>query len=132
MVDAIDTVTGKLALIEACRAVGTPIICAMGAGNKLDPTAFRVADLEDTSVDPLARVMRAQCRKRGWKGVRVVYSTEPPIVPKDEPLTDGQRRSVPGSVSFVPPVMGLILAGEVMKNLIGSEPKKGLANESNV
>ncbi|MBR0081757.1 MAG: tRNA threonylcarbamoyladenosine dehydratase [Clostridia bacterium] len=125
VVDAIDTVAGKLALIEACFAVGTPIICAMGAGNKLDPTALRVAKLEDTSVDPLARAIRVQCRKRGIRGVRVVYSTEPPVESASEAAAaeaqaeNPNRRGVPGSNAFVPPVMGLILAGEVIKQLIG-------------
>ena len=125
VVDAIDTVAGKLALIEACNAAGTPIICAMGAGNKLDPTALRVAKLEDTSVDPLARAIRVQCRKRGIRGVRVVYSTEPPAEAASEAAAaeaqaeNPNRRGVPGSNAFVPPAMGLILAGEVIKQLIG-------------
>ena len=124
VVDAIDTVAGKLMLIEACRAAHTPIICSMGAGNKTDPTAFSVADLENTSVDPLARAMRTQCRKRGIRGVRVVYSTEPPGAPASaEALAAVQaenpnRRGTPGSTSFVPPVVGMILAGEVIKALI--------------
>jgi tRNA A37 threonylcarbamoyladenosine dehydratase len=128
VVDAIDTVSGKLALIEACQKAGTPILSAMGAGNKIDPTAFRVAKLSKTSVDPLARAMRVQCKKRGLKDVRVVYSTEPPLSPASQELlsdvrSEGNasaRRSTPGSTSFVPPVMGLILAGEVIKALIGA------------
>lgn len=124
VIDAIDTVAGKLMLIEACRAANTPILCAMGAGNKTDPTAFRVADLEHTSVDPLARAMRTQCRKRGIRGVRVVYSTEEPRPPASEAALAAvqaqtpNRRATPGSTSFVPPVVGLILAGEVIKSLI--------------
>ena len=128
VVDAIDTVSGKLTLIEACQKAGTPILSAMGAGNKIDPTAFRVAKLSKTSVDPLARAMRVQCKKRGLKDVRVVYSTEPPLSPASQELlsdvrSEGNasaRRSTPGSTSFVPPVMGLILAGEVIKALIGA------------
>ncbi len=124
VVDAIDTVTGKLALVTAAKAAGTPIICAMGAGNKLDPTAFRVADIYETSVCPLARIMRKECRKRGIDKLKVVYSEEEPIVctlPPDDPawaeLPEG-RNALPGSCAFVPSVMGLIIAGEVIKELI--------------
>jgi len=129
VIDAIDTVTGKMALIEQAQAAGTPIICAMGAGNKLDPTAFRVADIYQTSVCPLARVIRSECRKRGIRGLKVVYSTELPMRPVEAASdgadpSDGQknttRRDIPGSTSFVPSVAGLILAGEVMKDLIGT------------
>lgn len=123
VVDAIDTVTGKLALITAAKAAGTPIICAMGAGNKLDPTAFRVADIYETSVCPLARIMRKECRKRGIDRLKVVYSQEDPVtctLPPDDPawseLPEG-RNALPGSVAFVPSVMGLIIAGEVIKDL---------------
>jgi len=120
VVDAIDTVKGKLALIEAARAAGTPIICAMGAGNKLDPTAFRVADIYETSVCPLARVMRQECRRRGIERLKVVYSIEPPRAPLARQDNGGPvRKDVPGSVSFVPGVMGMILAGEVIKDLAG-------------
>lgn len=126
VIDAIDTVAGKLALIEACKSAGTPIICAMGAGNKTDPTAFAVADISQTKGDPLARVIRTECRKRELRGVKVVYSTETPVRSADEAdhaatteETTSKRRSIPGSVSFVPPVMGMILAGEVIKDLIG-------------
>ena len=119
VVDAIDTVAGKLQLIEAAKAAGVPVISSMGAGNKLDPTAFRVADISETSVCPLARVMRRELRKRGIEHVKVVYSTEPALspAPADEEST---RRSTPGSVAFVPAVAGLILAGEVIKDLIKS------------
>lgn len=123
VVDAIDTVTGKLALVTAAKAAGTPIICAMGAGNKLDPTAFRVADIYETSVCPLARIMRKECRKRGIDRLKVVYSEEDPItctLPPDDPawaeLPEG-RNALPGSCAFVPSVMGLIIAGEVIKDL---------------
>lgn len=124
VIDAIDTVTGKLALVTAAKAAGTPIICAMGAGNKLDPTAFRVADIYETSVCPLARIMRKECRKRGIDRLKVVYSEENPIacsLPPDDPawaeLPEG-RNALPGSCAFVPSVMGLIIAGEVIKDLI--------------
>ena len=125
VIDAIDTVTGKLALIEAARAAGTPIISCMGAGNKLDPTAFRVADIYRTSVCPLARVIRNECRKRGISHLKVVYSTEEPVSPAEVPDGDAEdilretaRRAVPGSVAFVPAAAGLILAGEVIKDLV--------------
>ncbi len=108
VVDAIDTVSGKLMLAEQAGEAGTPIISAMGAGNKLDPTAFRVADIYETKVCPLARVMRRELRKRGIPSLKVVYSEE-------EPRSTG---AVPGSVSFVPSVAGLILAGEVVKDLL--------------
>ncbi len=118
VVDAIDTVTGKLSLIEEANKCGVPIISSMGAGNKLDPTLFRVGDIYSTSVDPLCRVIRGECRKRGIKKLKVVYSTEKPLTPRFE--EEGtNRRSTPGSISFVPSVCGLIIAGEVIKDLIG-------------
>lgn len=126
VVDAIDTVAGKLALVEAAQAAGTPILCAMGAGNKLDPTAFRVADIHQTSGCPLARVMRYECRKRGIKRLKVVYSPEKPRRPPESeregcltPEEQNSRRDIPGSIAFVPPVVGLIAAGEVIKDLAG-------------
>ena len=124
IVDAIDTVAGKLALAEKAQKADVPIISAMGAGNKLDPTAFEVADIYKTSVCPLARIMRLECRKRGIKKLKVVYSKEPPTAQDaetKEEISDEatKRRSVPGSVSFVPSVMGLIMAGEVIKDLAG-------------
>ncbi len=127
VVDAIDTVAGKLALIEAARSAGVPIICSMGAGNKTDPSAFRVSDLEQTSVCPLARVLRAECRRRGIRHLNVVYSTEPPLTPL--PGEDSEsaaeespsRRSVPGSTAFVPAAAGLILAGAVVMDLIRAD-----------
>lgn len=128
VIDAIDTVTGKLTLAESAQRAGIPIICAMGAGNKLDPTAFRVADLYETSGCPLARIMRKECRKRGIRQLKVVYSTELPTFPEKEPddvslpavsgASEPRMRDVPGSVAFVPPVAGMILAGEVVKDLI--------------
>ena len=131
VIDAIDTVTGKLALIEKAQAAGTPIISAMGAGNKLDPTAFRVADISKTSVCPLARVIRSECRKRGIRHLKVVYSTELPTRPLEDPAISCRshcicppdtrkctvRRDIPGSTAFVPSVAGLIIAGEVVRDL---------------
>lgn len=117
IVDAIDTVTGKLALIEQATEAGTPVISAMGAGNKLDPSAFEVSDISETSMCPLARVMRKELKKRGILHLKVVYSKEPPIMPIDAPVPQPGQKPVPGSVSFVPSVMGLILAGEVIKEL---------------
>ena len=121
VVDAIDTVTGKLALIAAAKAADTPIICCLGTGNKLDPTRFQITDIAKTSVCPLARIMRKECAKRGYKDVKVLFSTEDPIPSDpsalcDEELPEG-RRSLPGSVAFVPSVAGLIIAGEVIKDL---------------
>lgn len=133
VVDAIDTVTGKIELVLQADKAKTPIICSMGAGNKLDPTAFEVADIYKTSVCPLARVMRHELKKRGIKKLKVVYSKEKPITPVDDmaiscktncicpPGTERkctQRRQVPGSTAFVPSVAGLIIAGEVIKDLI--------------
>ena len=124
VVDAIDTVTGKLALVTAAQAAGVPIISCMGTGNKLDPTRFQIADISKTSVCPLARIMRKECAKRGIRHLKVLYSTEDPIpsdptVLSDEELPEG-RRALPGSVAFVPSVAGLIIAGEVIKDLLGS------------
>ena len=126
VVDAIDTVTGKLLLIQAALAAGTRVISCMGAGNKLDPTAFRVADIYETSVCPLARVMRKELKRRGIRKLKVVYSQEPPRNPEGElyqqSLEGEARRQVPGSVAFVPAVAGLLLAGEVVKDLaLGEE-----------
>ncbi|MCI6967347.1 tRNA threonylcarbamoyladenosine dehydratase [bacterium] len=134
VVDAIDTVTGKLELVEQAEKAGVPIISSMGAGNKLDPTAFEVADIYETSVCPLARVMRRELKKRGIKKLKVVYSKEPAMTPIDDMAvscrancicppgtarTCTQRRQVPGSNAFVPPVAGLIIAGEVVKGIAG-------------
>ena len=119
VVDAIDTVAGKLQLIEAAQAAGVPVISSMGAGNKLDPTAFRVADISKTSVCPLARVMRRELKKRGIDHVKVVYSTEPALSPAPAG-EETPRRATPGSTAFVPAVAGLVLAGEVVKDLIKS------------
>lgn len=122
VVDAIDTVSGKIELVMKAVSVGTPIISSMGAGNKLDPTQFEVADISKTSVCPLARVMRRELKKRGVNHLKVVYSKEQAITPfevdeiKDE-KDFARRRALPGSVAFVPSVAGLIIAGEVIKDL---------------
>ena len=132
VVDAIDTVTGKIALVMNANAAGTPIISSMGAGNKVDPTAFEVTDIYKTSVWPLARVMRRELKSRGIKKLQVVYSKEEPIPPSEDMAIScrshcicppgtvrkcTQRNQVPGSNAFVPSVVGLIIAGEVIKDL---------------
>ena len=129
VVDAIDTVTGKLSLVMQAKAAGTPIICSMGAGNKLDPSRFEVADLYETSVCPLARVMRAECRKRGIDHLKVVYSREVPLQPSPEEAAQAAdpaggaarpgapKKRAPGSIAFVPSAAGLVLAGEVIRDL---------------
>ena len=134
VVDAVDTVSAKLALVEQCARTHTPIISCMGAGNKLDPTAFRVADIYKTRVDPLARVMRRELKKRGIRKLKVVYSEEQPLRPIEDMAISCRthcicppgaerhctdRRDIPGSTAFVPSVAGLILAGEVVKDLAG-------------
>jgi tRNA A37 threonylcarbamoyladenosine dehydratase len=121
IVDAIDTVTAKISLVVEAEKRNIPIISAMGAGNKLDPTRFEVADIYETSVCPLAKVMRKELKKRGIPRLKVVYSKEPPIRP-DVHETEDSRRQTPGSVSFVPSVAGLILAGEVVRDLLGMNP----------
>ncbi|MBR6119840.1 MAG: tRNA threonylcarbamoyladenosine dehydratase [Oscillospiraceae bacterium] len=132
VVDCIDTVTGKLDLVMQCRAAGTPIICALGTGNKLDPTRLELADISETSVCPLARVMRKELRRRGVEHLKVVYSREEPTAPRFQPEPEAsaapdpdspeaygnQRRSVPGSSPFVPPAAGLILASAVVRDLL--------------
>jgi len=121
IVDAIDTVSSKLTLIEEAKKAGVPIISAMGAGNKLDPTRFEVADIYATSVCPLAKVMRRELRKRGIASLKVVYSREAPVTPlesEDETAPAG-RRQIPGSIAFVPSAAGLALAAEVVKDLAG-------------
>ena len=132
VIDAIDTVTGKLMLVEQADHAGTPIISSMGAGNKMDPTAFQVADIYETSVCPLARVMRRELKKRGIRSLKVVYSREKPMEPVEDMAIScrsncicppgtarkcTQRRQIPGSNAFVPSVAGLIIAGEVIKDL---------------
>lgn len=119
IVDAIDTVTGKLQLVERAYAAGTPIISCMGTGNKLDASAFQVADISKTAMCPLARVMRKELGKRGIRHLKVVYSQEEAMVPKgwEEEAAQLGKRQIPGSVSFVPGAAGLILAGEVIKDI---------------
>lgn len=128
VVDAVDTVTAKLEIVLRAQAAGVPVISSMGAGNKLDPGGFRVADIYETSVCPLARVMRRELRKRGVKSLKVVYSTEEPVQPGEpqksggnvlqgEQQENGERRSVPGSVAYVPSVAGLMAASEVIRDL---------------
>ncbi len=121
VVDAIDTVSGKLAIIECANAAGIPVISAMGAGNKLDPSRFETADIYETSVCPLARVMRTECRKRGIKRLKVVYSKEKPLEPKA--FDEETGKPVPASAAFVPSVMGLLIAGEVIKDLANGKGK---------
>lgn len=140
VVDAIDTVTGKLELIKQAQSAAVPIISCMGAGNKLNPAALEVADIYETSVCPLARVMRRELRKRGIKRLKVVYSKETPITPVEDMAVScrancvcppgtarkcTQRRQIPGSTAFVPAAAGLIIAGEVVKDLTGMAGKSG-------
>ena len=117
VIDAVDTVTAKISLVVEAGKRNIPIVSAMGAGNKLDPTRFEVTDIYKTSVCPLAKVMRKELKKRGVSQLKVVYSKEPPLRP-DAPETEDMRRQPPGSVSFVPSVAGLILAGEVVRDLL--------------
>ncbi len=135
VVDAVDTVTAKIQLVMDAQECGVPIISSMGAGNKLNPAMFEVADIYDTSVCPLAKVMRRELKKRGVKGLKVVYSKEQPITPiadmksgcetervcsSDTQPTGKERRSIPGSTAFVPSVAGLLLASEVIQDLTGN------------
>ena len=123
IVDAIDTVTGKLALVQRAAEANTPIICCMGTGNKLDASAFQVADISRTSMCPLARIMRKELGKRGIKHLKVVYSQEEALSPTgwEEEAAALGKRQIPGSVAFVPGAAGLILAGEVIKDLARGE-----------
>ncbi|SDB11925.1 tRNA threonylcarbamoyladenosine dehydratase [Eubacterium oxidoreducens] len=118
VVDAVDTVTAKIEIIMRCQSLGVPVISCMGAGNKLDPSRFQVADIYDTSMCPLAKVMRRELKKRGVKKLKVVYSDEKPIAPaasKEKP--EEGRRALPGSTAYTPAVAGLIIASEVIKDL---------------
>lgn len=131
VVDAIDTVTGKIGLVMQAKEAGTPIISSMGAGNKMDPTGFRVADIYRTSVCPLAKVMRKELKSRGIRELKVVYSEEIPIKPRtgegmEEEAAAAGRRQIPGSNAFVPSVAGLIIAGEVIKDIVGYSSNKDL------
>ncbi len=163
IVDAVDTVTAKLQLITEAKLKGTPIISSMGAGNKMDPCAFKVADIYETSICPLARILRKECRKRGIDSLKVVYSEEKPLPPLKVPATpassastsspadtlesdlnanpeaptlseqpDPGRRSIPGSSPFVPSVVGLIIASEVVKDLIQGLPREITPSNPNV
>ena len=135
VIDAIDTVTGKIEIITKAKALGVPVISSMGAGNKLEASAFKVADIYKTKMCPLAKVMRYELKKRGVKKLKVVYSEEIPMKPLKEAINDSNscdgvdttakgevRKAIPGSISFVPSVAGLVIAGEVVKDLTG---KKG-------
>ena len=139
VVDAIDTVTGKLEIVEKAKEAGVPVISSMGAGNKLNASLYEVADIYKTSICPLAKVMRRECRKRGIRSLKVVYSKEEPITPLEDmsiscrqhcicpPGTARkctERRDIPGSTAFVPSVVGLIIAGEVINDLTGVSQKK--------
>ena len=117
VIDAIDTVTSKLILIEEAKKAGVPVISCMGTGNKFHPERFEVADISKTSVCPLAKVVRKELKVRGIKNVKVVYSKEEPQKPAESPETG--KRQIPGSLSFVPPVAGLLLAGEVIRHIAG-------------
>ena len=134
VVDAIDTVTGKLTIIEMAKEANTPVISSMGAGNKINPAMFEVADIYETSICPLAKVMRHECKKRGIRDLKVVYSKEKPIHPQanasksendyktvsqETTGRDSKRRAIPGSTAFVPSVVGLIIAGEVINDITG-------------
>lgn len=119
VVDAIDTVVGKLEIIERAKKAGVPVISSMGAGNKTHPEMFEVADISKTSVCPLAKVIRQELKKRRIKGVKVVYSKEIPIKPKTEIDEQSSKRNIPGSNAFVPSTVGLIIASQVIRDLIG-------------
>ena len=128
VIDAIDTVSGKLSIIENCKKAGTPVISSMGTGNKLDPTKLEIENISKTSVCPLAKVMRHELKKRGIRNVKVLFSKEIPIVPDnsiiDEMAQKNKRRSTPASISFVPSCAGLIIAGEVVRELLYGKDKK--------
>ena len=121
VIDAIDSLSAKVELIASVKESDIKIISAMGAGNKLDPTMFEVSDISKTTVCPLARAVRTALRKRGINHLKVVYSKEPPVIPPE--VSDGERKRVPASISFVPSVMGLIIAGEVIKDIARGENK---------
>ena len=131
VLDCIDTVAAKLMLAERCHLLGVPLISAMGAGNKLDPTQFEVSDISRTSVVPLARVLRQQLRKRGIEHLKVVYSREQPVSPATEVVpesseSNGPRKRAPGSIAFVPSAAGLAMAGEVIRDLCHMRLKKSV------
>jgi tRNA A37 threonylcarbamoyladenosine dehydratase len=118
VVDAVDTVTAKLEIIQRAKLCGVPVISSMGAGNKTDPTLFRVSDLYRTSVCPLAKVMRRECRKRGIQDLKVVWSPEEPTAPAEQIRDASGKKVIPGSIAFVPSAAGLALASEVVRDLI--------------
>jgi tRNA A37 threonylcarbamoyladenosine dehydratase len=123
VIDAIDTVTGKIGIIQAAKSAGTPVISCMGCGNRTDPTKLAVCDIYDTKNDPLARVMRKELRKRGIESLTVVYSTEPAVVPlKRVPSAPGSRKFAPGSSAFVPEAAGILAASVVVRELTGFDP----------
>ena len=122
VVDAVDTVSAKLEIIQRAKACGVPVISSMGAGNKTDPSRLRVSDIYDTSVCRLARVMRHECRKRGIRDLKVVWSTEEATQPLEELRDTSGRKVIPGSTAFVPSAAGLLLAAEVVKDLTGCDP----------
>lgn len=126
IVDAIDTVTAKLAIAKLAKERGIPLISCMGTGNKLHPELFEIADIQKTSVCPLCKVMRRELKARGIKNLKVLYSKEKPVDIKDRETGEdkGARRSLPGSISFVPPVAGLLIAGEVVRALAGVEERR--------
>ena len=139
VIDAVDTVTAKLLLVQRAHAVGTPLISSMGTANKLDPTALRIADISETSICPLAKIIRKECRKRGIEHLKVVYSTEPALQPSleaqqrylanressgTESIDKFGRAGIPGSTAFVPPAAGIILASEVVRDLIAAKQHK--------
>lgn len=126
VVDAVDTVSAKISIIQEAKAAGVPVISSMGTGNKVDPSAFQIADIAKTSVCPLARVMRIELRKRGITNVKVVYSKEEPIKPQEcKSVPEGSgRKNVPGSCAFVPPAAGLLIASEVVQDLIRREDRR--------
>lgn len=119
IVDAIDTISAKLALAEYCQREGISLISSMGTGNKLNPSRFEISDISETSICPLCRVMRRECRNRGIRKLKVLYSREEPRTVEESREPEEGRRSIPGSIAFVPPVAGLLLAGEVVRELSG-------------
>ena len=130
VVDAIDTVSAKIALAVRCEALGIPLISSMGTGNKLDPTQFEITDIYKTSVCPLARVMRGELKRRGVRSLKVLYSKETPRKPLDispesaDPCEKSSKKATPASISFVPSAAGLIIAGEVIRNIINDQQEK--------
>ena len=132
VIDAIDTVAGKLAIIKACDAADTPCISAMGAGNKLDPTKFVITDIYKTTTCPLAAVIRRECRKSGVRRLKVVYSTEEALAPAFTPASDGNtRKRTPASAAFTPAVCGLMLASAVVEDLVRTELSRSLEMRKN-